>query len=44
MIESKQVWSVDWVKGEGQLADCMTKAGVKGEKLRKVLSTGKLTI
>ena len=42
MITSKEVWSVDWLKGQQQLADCMTKGGQSGEYLCHVLETGKI--
>ena len=41
MVEEEEI-NVTWVKGTGQLADCLTKRGASTSKLLDVLSSSKL--
>ena len=43
-ISKGEVDSVKWCAGSLQLADCMTKRGVKVDNLMAILRTGKLDL
>ena len=43
-IEEKRVQSVDWVCSEEQLADVLTKSGVKTDPILKVMKAGRLLL
>ena len=41
-IRERQNWSVDWLRTDDQLADCLTKKGASCNKLMAVLESGRL--
>ena len=43
-IEEGKVKCVDWVCSEDQLADVLTKSGVKTEPILKILKSGKILL
>ena len=42
MIDRKEVEAVQWVDGQHQLADALTKKGVNPSKLLSVVQTGRI--
>ena len=43
-ISNKEVNSVKWCAGSLQLADCMTKKGVRVDNLMEILRRGRLNL
>jgi hypothetical protein len=41
-VHNGLVESISWIESKDQLADCMTKKGVSGERLMSILQTGSL--
>ena len=40
MLEKKEIKQILWVRGEHQLADCLTKKGASGLKLMSIIQSG----
>ena len=42
LIDEKEVKSIEWIEGEVQIADILTKRGVNPDQIARVFETGKL--